>query len=316
MNRKTFAVAGVAVLVSTTACGGEDSNELTSITVGALPIVDTAPIHLGVEQGFFEDQGLDVTVENTTGGAQAIPSVASGEFDVAFGNITSLILARAEGLPMTILSNGVTTTGQDGEDFGAVVVPEGSDISSPADLADADVAVNNLQNIGDTTVRNSVREDGGDPEAVSFAEMPFPDMPAALNNGEIDAAWVVEPFLTMTLEDGAEEIASNFVDTHESLSVASYFTSEEVVASDPEMVESFKTAMTESMNYAADNPDEVRRILPTYTEMDEGIIEEIRLPAFPAEPDEESAAVVGELMLEDGLIEEEADIDGLFQETQ
>ncbi|RNL86092.1 ABC transporter substrate-binding protein [Halostreptopolyspora alba] len=316
MNRKILAAAGVAVLASTTACGGEGDNELTSVTVGALPIVDTAPIHLGVEQGFFEDEGLDVTVENTTGGAQAVPSVASGEFDFAFGNITSLILAREEGLPMTIVSNGVTTTGKDGEDFGAVVVPEGSDISSPADLAGADVAVNNLQNIGDTTVRNSVREDGGAPEDVSFAEMPFPDMPAALANGEVDAAWVVEPFLTMTLEDGAEEIASNFVDTHESLSVASYFTSEEVVAEEPEMVESFGAAMTESMNYADDNPDEVRRILPTYTEMDEGIIDEIRLPAFPAAPDEESATVVGELMLEDGLIEEEADIDGLFRETQ
>ncbi|WP_046469023.1 ABC transporter substrate-binding protein [Allosalinactinospora lopnorensis] len=314
MRRKILAIAGVTVLASASACGGNSEEEgPEAITVGALPIVDIAPLHLGVEQGFFADHGLEVEIENTGGGAEAIPGVVSGDFDFAFGNITSLILAHDQDLPVKIVSNGVTTTGEDGNDFGGIVVPEDSDISGPADLAGKEVAVNNLQNIGDTTVRNSVREDGGDPAGVEFSELPFPDMPAALENGQVDAAWVVEPFLTTALDNGAEEIASNFVDAHETLSVASYFTTEQVIAEDPELVESFHVAMQESLTYADSHPEEVRRILLNYTEMDEQLIEEIRLPTFPSEPDPESAEVIGELMVEDGLIDNEPDLDQLFQ---
>lgn len=314
MRRKILALAGAALLVTTSACGGDPSEDggLTEITVGAIPIVDVAPIHLGKEQGFFEDHGIKLNIKPTKGGAESVPSTVNGDFDFAFGNITSLITAREKGLPVKIVSNGVTTTGVQGEDFGGVVVPEGSDIKSPKDLAGKEIAVNNLKNIGDTTVRNSVREDGGSSENIKFREFPFPEMPAALENGEIDAAWVVEPFLTTALKNGANEVTSNFVDTHKSLSIASYFTTEQQIAENPELVKSFRAAMHESMNYADGRPEEVRRILTTYTEMDDQLIEEIRLPNFPAEQDRKSAEKVGQLMKTDGLIKSEPNLDELF----
>ncbi|MFC7744766.1 ABC transporter substrate-binding protein [Nocardiopsis composta] len=179
-------------------------------------------------------------------------------------------------------------------------------------MAGAKVAVNNLKNIGDTTVRNSVREDGGDPSNIQFTELPFPDMPAALEKEEVDAAWVVEPFLTTALDEGATEIASNFVDAHEQLTVAVYFTTEENAKKDPELVEKFVTAMNHSLSYAESNPEEVRRILGTYTEMDEQLIEDIRLPAFPPDSSIESVQAVGDMMKEDGLIKEDPQVDALF----
>ncbi|MDA8372254.1 MAG: ABC transporter substrate-binding protein [Nocardiopsaceae bacterium] len=316
-RRKILALAGATLLITASACGGgesEKSGGLQKITVSSMPIVDVAPLHLGVDQGYFEDHGLEVEIKNNTGGAQAIPGVVSGDYDFAFGNITSVIVARGEDLPMKVVSNGVTTTGEQGNDFGGVVVPEGSDITEPAQLAGKKIAVNNLKNIGDTTVRNSVRKDGGDPKDIEFVEMPFPDMPAAVENGEVDAAWVVEPFLTTALSNGATEVASNFVDAHPSLSIASYFTTEKVIAEDPELVEAFTAAMHESLTYADANPEEVRRILTTYTEMDEELIEEIRLPAFPPEADPESAQAIADLMVEDGLVDSEPDIDALFHQ--
>ncbi len=321
MNRRILAATGAVVLASTTACGGgtaDDDNdeEPTSVTVGVLPIVDVAPIHLGVEQGFFEDHGLDVELENSDGGANVASSVAEGAYEFGFSNTTSLVLDRSEGTPVTVVSNGATTTGEQGEDFGAIVAPEDSNISSAADLEGATVAVNTTENIGDTTVRNSIREDGGDADDVEFSPMSFSEMPAALDDGDVDAAWMVEPTLTTALEGGSEEITSNFVDTHESLSVASYFTSEEYQEDNPETVESFSAAMNESLNYADGHPAEVRRIVSSYTEIDEQLVEEIRLPSFPSEPDRESAEMIGALMLQDGMIEEEPDIDGLFQGSE
>jgi NitT/TauT family transport system substrate-binding protein len=97
----------------------------------------------------------------------------------------------------------------------------------------------------------------------------------------------------------------------ENLSVATYFTSEQIIQSDPDMVEAFTEAMIESQRYATENPDEARRIITTYTQIDPALIDQLTLPAFPDEINVDSIQVLADLALEDGLLKEEADVDGL-----
>ena len=310
--------AGAALTLTVTACGGEadsaaDEGGLTPVTVGVLPITAVAPLYLGVEQGLFEEQGLDVTIETGGGGATTVPRVVSGELDFAFGNLASVIIAREQGLPLTLVANGMTTTGDAATDYSALVVPPDSDVTGAADLDGATVAIDNLNNIGDTSVRNSVRVDGGDPTDLEFIELAFPDMPSALSNGQVDAAWVVEPFLTIALEQGATEIAGNFVDLHEDLSVAAYFTGEELIQGDPETVDAFSEAMDASLTYAEDNPEETAQILTTYTEIDEAIIDDLRWPRFPTDIDGDAVATLADLMVTDGIIDADPDLDTLIR---
>jgi NitT/TauT family transport system substrate-binding protein len=317
MRRQSTALGGIAVLVLATACsggGGEDGEGgLRRITAGAIPIVDVAPLHLGVDQGFFADRGIDLEIQPGSGGAAAIPGVVSGNFEFAFGNTVSLLVARDQGLPLKVFANGVSSNGEQGADFSAVFVRDDSPVETAADLEGTTVAANNLLNIGDTTVRESVREAGGDPSDIEFVEMAFPDMVPALENGQIDAAWLVEPFTTAALDAGNREIASNFVDTHPELSVAAYFTSEEMLAREPELIDDVEAALQESFAYAEANPDEVRRILGEYTEIDGAALTDIRLPRWPEAVDEESVGVLAALMLEDGLIGTEADLAALYR---
>jgi hypothetical protein len=62
---------------------------------------------------------------------------------------------------------------------------------------------------------------GGGPASIEFVELAFPDMPAALEAGRVDAVWVVEPFLSAAVGAGGRNIASNYVDTAPNLTVAS-----------------------------------------------------------------------------------------------
>ncbi|MEU0117194.1 ABC transporter substrate-binding protein [Streptomyces bobili] len=94
---------------------------------------------------------------------------------------------------MKAVSNGIASTGVAGKDFGAVTVKKGSALKSAKDLEGKKVAINTLRNINETAVRASVRKAGGDPDEVTFVELPFDQMPAALDGGRIDAAMVVEP---------------------------------------------------------------------------------------------------------------------------
>ncbi|KOX15698.1 ABC transporter substrate-binding protein [Nocardiopsis sp. NRRL B-16309] len=318
MRPHVSALGAATVLLLATACGGAGQDgtgdgELREVTAGAIPIVDVAPLHLGVEQGFFAERGIDLAIEPGSGGAAAIPGVISGNFEFAFGNVVSLMVARDQGLPLKVFSNGVATNGEQGADFSGVFVLDDSPVETAADLEGLTVAANNLLNIGDTTVRESVRQAGGDPSTVEFVEMALPDMAPALENEQVDAVWLVEPFTTMAIEAGHREIASNFVDTHPELTVATYFTSEQMIAEEPELIDDLDAALRESLAYAEANPDEVRRIVTTYTEIDEELLGEVRMPRWPAEVNEESIGVLADLMVEDGIVDSEPDLAALYR---
>ncbi|SDD29312.1 ABC transporter substrate-binding protein [Glycomyces harbinensis] len=309
-----LAVLAITLIGTVTACGGEedDTGGTDTVSVGVIPIVDVAPIYLGIEQGFFAERDIEVELTEAQGGAAIVPGVAAEEFDFGFSNMTSLLLAQSSGLPVEVVANGVASTGEAGADFGAVMVAADSPVQTPADLADATIAVNTLNNIGDTTIRESVRAAGGDPADIGFTEVAFPDMPAQLAAGNVDAVWVVEPFKSIVEADGGRPVAWNYVDAAPDLTVAAYFATTEMVQEDADLVARFAAAVAESLQYATDNPDAVRDILATYTDISTDILAAMTLPAWPAEVNRDSVERLAELGETDGIFENPPDVDALL----
>ena len=114
--------------------------------------------------------------------------------------------------------------------------------------------------------------------------MGFPDMPAAVAGGQVDAAWIVEPHLTTALQQGARWWRRTSPRPTPSCMIAAYFTSEQEIAEDPETVEAFAAAMDKSLEYAEENPDETRAVLDTYTEIDPAVKEAMVMPRFAPRP--------------------------------
>jgi NitT/TauT family transport system substrate-binding protein len=319
MRRPVTALLLAAVLVLAAGCGSDDggggsegASGADQVKVGVIPIIDVAPIYLGKQQGFFSKRNIELTFETAQGGAAIVPGVVGGKFQFGFSNMTSMMIAQDRGLDIKVLAPGSSSTGEKGKDFGAVVVKGGSPLKSAKDLAGKTVAVNTLKNIGDSTVRSSIRKDGGDASAVKFVEMPLPEMPAAVQEGRVDAAWVVEPFLTITTGQGDQPIAWNFVDTAPDLMVAGYFTSGRLMEQQPDLVKRFTEAMNESQAYADGHPEEARNIITTYTQIDAATAGKLTLPAWPAEVNRESTQVLADLAVQDKLVSKPPDLDALL----
>jgi NitT/TauT family transport system substrate-binding protein len=318
MRRALISWGAAGSVLALAACGGGDGGgtgaegQMQDVTVGVIPIVDTAAIWLGKEQGFFEEEGINLDIQTTSGGAAAVPGVVSGDFDFAFGNTLSVMVAQGEGLDLKYVANGTTTSGDAERDFGAVVVPADSDIQGPEDLAGRTVSVNNLNNIGDTTIRYVVEQAGGDPQSIDFVEVGFPDAPAALDRGQVDAAWILDPFLTQVLDEGGRAVSYNFVEFDPELDIAGYFTTAQKFEEDPELVEKFQNAMNRSLEYANENPEAVREIVGTYTEISDELRAEMALPRFRTEFDREALQKLGDAAVEYGTLEEAPDLDALL----
>jgi NitT/TauT family transport system substrate-binding protein len=316
--RRYLAVLLLSTTLLATACGSDDdgggqsSGQPDKVTVGVIPILDVAPIYLGVEKGFFSKHKIDVSLEQAEGGAAIIPAVVSGQYQFGFSNVVSLLLAHSQGLPVKMVSNGNNSTGVDGKDFASLMVKGDSPIKSAADLEGKTVAANTLQNIVDTSVRASVRKAGGDPKKVKFTALPFPEQPAALQSGRVDAVFVVEPFQQAVLADGGRAIASSYVDAAPNLTVAAYFASQQLIGEKPDLVKRFTDAMQESLSYADSHPDEARKIIGSYTKIAPDVIAKVTLPKWPADVNRDSVQTLADLALEDGLLEKKADVDSLL----
>lgn len=324
MVRKSVPVL-VSVLLALSACGGESeptpdaasggSGELREVSVGMLPIMPTAALYAGIEQGFFSDHGLQVVVETGQGGAALLPAVLSGDLEFATSNPVSLLQARGRGLDVEVVAHWTSALSSGDADVNAVVAAPDSGIDSAADLEGKQVAVNTLNGMGGLTIREAVRQDGGDPDAVSFLELGFPDMPAALAAGNVDAVWVPEPFLSSLQAEG------NTVVTHPSLESVTghptqlFFTSGQLAESDPELVADMTAALEETLAYAEENPDAVKAQIPqVLPQLPAEVAQSVRLEEFGTDLRREQLEELGRLMEEDGLIEEPADLDGLLPE--
>ncbi|MET8149333.1 ABC transporter substrate-binding protein [Actinoplanes sp. NPDC049668] len=307
MRRFIAGMAVLALVAGGAGCGSSDDGDtpadggIAQVKVGVIPIVDVAPIYLGQQKGFFKSRNIELTMESGQGGAAIVPGVVSGQFQFGFSNMTSLMIAQTKNVPVKVVANGVASTGEAGKDFGAVAVRKDSPITKAADLAGKKIAVNTLKNIGDTTVRESVRKAGGDPSGINFVEMPLPNMPAAVENGQVDAAWVVEPWLSVVTAAGGRAVAWNFVDAAPNLTVAGYFASTKLIADDPDLVKRFTEGVNESLAYADAHPDEVRAVLASYTKIDPKVRETLTLPKWPAEINEPSVQTLADLGVKDGI---------------
>jgi NitT/TauT family transport system substrate-binding protein len=330
LSRRAFAQAallGVGGAFTLAACGegspsggpsadsaSGSASGLERITIGLIPITDVAPIYLGTEQGFFRDAGLDVQVQMAQGGAAILPAVTTGEFLIGYSNVVSLLIAADKGLPIKVISNGSSSTNKPGEDVTEVAAMPESGIAGPADLVGRSVAVNALNNFADITIRNSVEQAGGDPDGVKFVEMPYPNMPAALERGDVDAAWTTEPFRTQILEAGGRIVASPMTDLAPNFDSAFYFTSDQSLQDRGDVIDRFRGALHQSFDYANGHEEEFRTVIQDYAKVTPDLAEKVALTVWNPQVNRDALQRLAEASVKYGVLSEVPDLDALLVE--
>ncbi len=305
------------------ACGDDDDGggggaggggEPTTLRVGVIPIADVAPLYLGMEKGFFEEEQLTIEPQLAEGGAAITPAVVSGDFQIGFSNTISLLIAASQGLPVQIISQGVLAGETEEEAWADLLVLKDGPIQEPSDLEGKTIAVNTLKNICEVTIKASLEKEGVAVERLNFTEVPFPDMNAALEAGRVQGACVVEPFVSQGKAGAARGINPFYVRTAPNLTVATYFTSSQYAEQNADVVDRFVRAMNRSLTYAQSHPDEVREVLLDYTEIPPEAAEAITLPIWRPDLNVPTIELLSELSLKYGLIEEQPDLDELIRE--
>lgn len=215
--RTGFSLLIVAVLFGAllAACGDGDDDEadptatteastgeLTPITVGNVPVLGFAPVMIGLEKGYFADQGLDVTLGQLPGGSDMVTLTANGNFDIGVGGAgPAFFNALERGIELTV----VAPLHMERPPLATPLVVsrerfESGELTEVADLEGLRVSVN-ARGATEYWLDQAMRTAGLTIEDVDLQTLPFPDVPAALESGALDAAMLGEPLATRALQE-------------------------------------------------------------------------------------------------------------------
>jgi NitT/TauT family transport system substrate-binding protein len=150
--------------------------------------------------GFLRKAGLDAEVSAFVNGGLATAAVIGGSVDVAISNTGSIAAAHIRGLPIVLIAPSAMNVPTPRPTTALAVVND-SPISAARDLAGKTVGLSTMRDLQQAAVMAWVDKNGGDGKAVNFVEVPNAQQDAALTSKRIDAALLVEPFISAARSD-------------------------------------------------------------------------------------------------------------------
>lgn len=88
----SLALASILAFSCLTACGTSENSNLTKISLSEVAhSIFYAPMYVAIEEGYFEDEGIDLELVTAFGADKVTTAVISGEADIAFMGSESTI---------------------------------------------------------------------------------------------------------------------------------------------------------------------------------------------------------------------------------
>jgi putative hydroxymethylpyrimidine transport system substrate-binding protein len=310
-------LAAASLLVGLAGCGGSGAEP--GAPVGATIVLDFTPnaVHSGIyaaeREGFYHDEGIDLTIRQPGDSTDAPKLLAAGRTDFAILDIHDLGIARERGLDLV----GTMPIVQ--RPLAAVIARADRGIARPKDLEGRTVGVTGLPS-DEAVVDSEVSADFGDPTQVRRVTIGFNAI-SSLAAAKVDAAtgfWNAEG---VALRRQEVPVRIFKVDRYgappypELVIVAS----RQTIERDPALVQALRDATKRGYELVSNDPtqalDDLLATVPSLDRSEQAAQLQALLPDLRPAPF--SPAVLrawAEWDLEHGLLKRPLDVDAAFDE--
>jgi NitT/TauT family transport system substrate-binding protein len=266
---KTIGIAIIVLVIGLSGCASAPAAPSASgpvtMRVGYFPNITHSQALVGVARGDFQKAlGANVTIDSKifNAGPTAIEALFAGQLDLSYigpnPSINGYVKSNGEALRIVA---GATSGGA------AFVVRPAANIAKPEDLAGKKIASPQLGNTQDVALRGYLAEHGFKPkENGGTVEVIPTDNPQILDlfkQGQIDGAWVPEPWATRLIVDGGGTL---FLDERDLWPGGDFVTANIIVSTKflnehPDLVKAWLKAHVEVTQWEQQNPDQAKQIV-------------------------------------------------------
>lgn len=311
-RRNALAAIGGSIALTAAPFGRLAAQTKSELRASIIPIFDVAPYFAAQAQGYFAAENVTVTTENVGGGGAAmIPALVGGDFDLAYANAPSVALAVARGIDLRILLAGAPV-GKTPPSTVALVKRADDPSKTGKDLEGKAIAVNALDNVQWMVARAWVKHSGGDPDKVTYVEIPLPAQLDALKTNRVAAAMVVDPFLTLGLAQPQSfaVLAWAFNEVYADLPIAVWITNQQSVQTKAPQLAAFVRAFRKGVAWVNDNrgKDALVQLLASYSHVEPALIEKITIPLASSDVHPEVYPRLIAMMRENKLLTKDVDL--------
>lgn len=299
---------------STPAANPTGSLEKPNLKISVMTTTDLAPFHLAVKNGYFREAGFtfdpakDVSVAKS--GGDSVAKLTAKEVDIAYSSYTPFFVAKSKGVADIKL---VADASSAGPNSCVVVAMPNSSVKSIKDMAGKRVAVTAKNTISDLLVMSTLKTAGVDWKSVQWVETPFPQTAERLSKGDVDAAFLTEPFFTGAQKTvGAVPIFDTAVGPTANMPTAGFGANAEFVQKNPKTLAAFQRVMQRATDEAKTDRTKVEGLLQEYAKIDADTAKLSTLLTFSSSLDATRIQRVPDLMLEFGVIKEKIDVGSMI----
>ncbi|WNB86494.1 ABC transporter substrate-binding protein [Cellulomonas sp. ATA003] len=219
------------------------------------------PLYVGIQEGFFADEGLDVSTVTLQGGGAHTNAVLTGEAWAFIGGPehNAFAAARGEG---AVVVKAIANVVNRGNNYLVAAPGLEYDGDLAAFLDGKTIVTGAYGGTPNSVTRYLLQESGLDVSDVQIIESA--DAAAALaivQQGQAEVAMVSEPILGRGVAEGIWE--EPFLDVPEELGPYAYSTinvRQDSIDSDPETVQAFTRALVKSLEFTRDEPERAMEI--------------------------------------------------------
>lgn len=276
-NKKWISLAAAVILAVTAlpatvfaAKNGESKEELTKVTLNEVAhSIFYAPQYVAIEEGYFAEEGLDLTLVTGFGADKTMTAVISGEADIGFMGAEASIYAYQEGATDPVVNFAQLT--QRAGNF--LVAREEMPDFSWDDLRDTRVLGGRKGGMPEMVFEYILKNHNIDPasdleidQSIDFGST------AAAFTGDMSADFTVEfePSATALEKEGKGYVVASLGVDSGYVPYTSYSAKTSFLNENPQIIQSFTNALQKGMDYVQNHsPEEIAQVIsPQFPETD------------------------------------------------
>ena len=276
-NKKWISLAAAVVLAVTALPMGvfaakKDSTEekLTKVTLNEVAhSIFYAPQYVAIEEGYFKDEGLDLTLVTGFGADKTMTAVISGEADIGFMGAEASVYAYQEGATDAVVNFAQLT--QRAGNF--LVAREEMPDFKWEDLKDKKVLGGRKGGMPEMVFEYILRKNGLDSQKDLTIDQSIDfGYTAAAFTGDTSADFTVEfePSATALEKEGAGYVVASLGVDSGYVPYTSYSAKTSYMEKNPEIIQKFTNALQKGMEYVQSHtPEEIAEVIaPQFAETD------------------------------------------------